>query len=828
MLMKVNSKTKLHLVSLIAVCVLTSLIPSHAHARGEKFLFAYPEAVAEDIKTDVEGNKKSNSVMSRAAVWVKDGVFKDVQFKLPFSSSRQNNNEREYVYAQTYDCINSGLVQGSVIPREGLKFYKVTIAARVKLDSNFNNKNPTGFAAVPELIIKEGNSETKYGSGGRAVNLDDLPAACRPSTGAITLQNYQRLNATQREEWSSADRDVQRSEDAAAANPPSAPSGGGGADDNACASNESAGAFAWVLCPAISVITSTVKSIQDEVIVPNLKIAPLDPNDGYGQALYQIWNNIRSVANAAFVLIFLYIIFANTLSINVNAYTIKKMLPRLVAAAILVQFSFVITAIAIDIGNILGTGVAGLVDFSVGGTTAAGSGTDFSEVARSVIVLGLAGAAVIALVGVPTVVIVLVGALISLVGVVFTLVARKLIVGILVVTSAPALVAWVLPKTEKFFSTWLTTLIKIILMYPLIVLLFKLSTVLAGVTSSSGSDFEILLAAMFPIIAWFMMPMTYAWGGKAMNIAGGQIGNVTGRVRAGTKGWARNRPSVKAYDENKQKRSELRMGNWLGSGGVAGAPKRWVARTAVTGAPFGGRLNPFDGGIGNTSPTVDRQLHEAQRNLWSSTQKTMAGSSKEDLEAKLGSKNSTQAAAAAAALAEKGKLNSSHLNQLQKTFKSNPDEGKRALAFAKSQLKEKSANPVAANSSWSDIQNGQLSDTTRNTILQATTPKALGSLSTDGLSELQNTTTEDGRSMLSQIDNKTIEKALDTPSISGGMNKEVRDALEQHIGRSGGAKPQTKRTAGREGAQLDWKVDELKPRSPVSSGGGTTTPPSAI
>lgn len=792
--MKVGLKLYKHLLALLIVAsgVFLALAPQPAHATGEKYLFAYPKNIADDIKSDVEGNKKSASTMSSTSIWVKDGLFKSTQFELPFSTENQNNNEREYVYGQTYDCTNSGLVQGSVIPRDGVKFAKVSLRVRVKLDSNFNNKNLSGFTAVPEFTIKDGNDETKYGPGGRTVKISDLPAACRPSIGSVTITNYHKLSTdAEKDAWSSARSDVERSEAAQAA----AANGGGGNDDDACASSDSAGAFAWMLCPMIEVVTSTIKAIQDQAIIPNLKVAPLDPNDGYGKALYTIWENLRNLANAAFVLIFLFIIFANTLSLNVNAYTIKKMLPRLVAAAILVQFSFVFTAIAIDIGNILGAGVAGLIDFSVTGTLA-GDNNDFSDVAQGILAVG-ATAGIIAAIGIPTIVVLLVGGLISLLGLMFTLVARKLIISLLVVLSPLAFAAWVLPGTEKAFKMWYQNLIKVILMYPIIILLLSLSTLLSGI-ASDGGQFEVILASLFPIIAFLMIPMTFKWAGSLMNMSAGKLDQFTGKTKSSATSGIKNSRPMKAYEQNKQMRSDLKLGNALGAttfmgSSKLGAVRRWGARTAITGAPLGGRYSS-DGGWGNPSNAAKQQLDARQQELWKNAQGTMNGDSVQDLESKLKGRNITQAAAAAGELAERGRLNGQHLGTLQTAFKGNPEEAKRAFGYAQNQIKDRAANPVLSRAKWDDIDpatgRAVLDDKTTKTIIQTTTPKSLGSLTPEGLTDLKTATVTDkdgkdiidpntgqAKTMLSHISTDTIEKAVTTNNISNTMNPDVKRQL---------------------------------------------------
>src|SRR5262249_7018317 len=91
---------------------------------------------------------------------------------------------------------------------------------------------------------------------------------------------------------------------------------------------------------------------------------PLDRNyvapDGSKpiEPVYQIWSAFRNVATVFFILIFFLTVFGT--AIGWDNYTIKKVLPRLIAGAILVPFSLYICVILVDIGNVVGQGLVAL------------------------------------------------------------------------------------------------------------------------------------------------------------------------------------------------------------------------------------------------------------------------------------------------------------------------------------------------------------------------------------------------------------------------------------------------------------------------------------
>ena len=314
------------------------------------------------------------------------------------------------------------------------------------------------------------------------------------------------------------------------ANPGGVGGGPGGAGStDACDSN--AVSLGWLLCPIINLAHDAIHDIITGVVIPELQVQPLDPTTTNGKNQYVVWNNIRTLADVLFVIIFLVMIFANTLQFNLNAYTIKKVIPKLVAAAILVQFSFVIGEVLIDLGNILGNGVGGLVGNVKIGTVNnnPAGGADSTLNALGVPFDALLGASLIAIIGVPTILVAMLTALIAAVGVLFTVIARRLILVILVILAPLAFAAWVLPGTEKYFNMWLKTFIRTVLMYPMIIFLLSAAS-LASATINDGSQIEGLLAAVLPIIAFFMIPMTFKWAGSAMSMAAGGINKVTNRA----------------------------------------------------------------------------------------------------------------------------------------------------------------------------------------------------------------------------------------------------------------------------------------------------------
>ncbi|HVE80558.1 MAG TPA: hypothetical protein VNA68_00210, partial [Candidatus Dormibacteraeota bacterium] len=239
------------------------------------------------------------------------------------------------------------------------------------------------------------------------------------------------------------------------------PTTGSGGDDEGCGT-----AFDWIVCKIIRGVADTVEFVEDRFIQPFLDFKPLSTSVD-SNPMYKVWQVMRNLANALFIIIFLVFIFANTLSINLDAYTVKKMLPKLVAAAILVQLSYLLASLAIDITNIFGRGLFILGnDIIPPYSSPDGSG----EVRGGLLGLtGLAvGAANLAFGAVTgSIFVVMIGAFFGIMAVFLTLMFRQILITVLIIAAPIAFALWVLPNTENLFRKWLDMFIKVLAMYPL-------------------------------------------------------------------------------------------------------------------------------------------------------------------------------------------------------------------------------------------------------------------------------------------------------------------------------------------------------------------------
>lgn len=297
--------------------------------------------------------------------------------------------------------------------------------------------------------------------------------------------------------------------------------------------------FGWIVCPFINVAVETIAKIS-KYVVEMLEVAPLTQSSG----LFKVWEAFRNLADVGFILIFLMLIFGNLIGSENSSYQLKSLLPKLIIAAILVQFSFYITAFIIDIGNVSGAGVGAIVS-QLG--TQAGTAKDVStglsagqyHVGDAVVLLSTSAVAVagVAILTWPVVLLMIGGFLLSVLGVFFTLALRQLIIAILIVLSPLAMAAFVLPNTEHFFKHWYTNLVRVILIFPMIVILLSVGGALARLANDTNGLFRgskavnQIFASIIPILVFLAIPATFKAASGLMSRVSSGVFNRHDRIK---------------------------------------------------------------------------------------------------------------------------------------------------------------------------------------------------------------------------------------------------------------------------------------------------------
>lgn len=311
--------------------------------------------------------------------------------------------------------------------------------------------------------------------------------------------------------------------------PGTPPGQGQGTDEKVCTTGDGlAGALAWVLCPAVQLIASSIAFLEENIIVPFMTVSPLTTNAD--NPVYILWQNVRNIANIVFIGIFLIIIISQATSTGVSNLGIKRILPKGMIAIGAANLSYPVAAGFIDAFNIFGAGASQLVMAALqqAGTTQLDSGTSAGAV-RSIFTLG--GAALV------TVVVsagAAVGWFFSFLGLallvvviaVLVLIMRQLgIIGLVI--ASPVLIAIsVLPNGEPTSKKAGKLFLNLLAMYPGMVLLFAAGKIFGvilqqpdfkiageGITDDMAQAVRVFLQAIVGIAPLALFPTLLAAGG---------------------------------------------------------------------------------------------------------------------------------------------------------------------------------------------------------------------------------------------------------------------------------------------------------------------------
>ncbi|MBQ6486793.1 hypothetical protein IJI76_03710 [Candidatus Saccharibacteria bacterium] len=321
---------------------------------------------------------------------------------------------------------------------------------------------------------------------------------------------------------------------------------------------QESGSMGWIICPMIfgmrDVATGIYDGIEGFLQISDSIVGSITEGTSGSGSIFNAWTLFRNIANILFVIFFLFVIFSQLTGYGIDNYGIKKMLPKLIITAILVNLSFIICAIAVDISNILGHTLNNFfstlsVNASINGAAidAANPAATIRQIIAYVVdtalVVGATGgilAASIALGGWSLVLPILLFLLTFVISVVFAFVALGLRQAAVVVLIAIAPVAFalnILPNTEKYFKKWIDAFKGVLVVYPIIGALVGGGNFAGRVLIGTGGDFlMVLVAGLLFVVPFFLIPSLTR---KSLD----GIGNLGSRLqglRRGATGSARN------------------------------------------------------------------------------------------------------------------------------------------------------------------------------------------------------------------------------------------------------------------------------------------------
>lgn len=292
--------------------------------------------------------------------------------------------------------------------------------------------------------------------------------------------------------------------------------------------------FGTLLCGA----TATMGRITDAAfhfLEIFLKAPPLveQTEDGETSAVFTAWSYFRNLANILFVIAFLIIVYSHITSAGISNYNVKKIVPRIIISALLVNLSFYVCMLLVDLSNILGGTLVGTLGSLV--PPAPVGQTDLStweKVTGSTLLLGgsaiALGAAALYL-NISVLVPVLVSALIAAAVTLLVLILRQALIIVFVIIAPLAFAAILLPGTKSWFDRWRGAFIPLLMLYPVVALIYGGSQIAAVTVQRVGAANGETLVAIFSLgiqlVPLLATPFIMKLGGGVINRFAGTAEN---------------------------------------------------------------------------------------------------------------------------------------------------------------------------------------------------------------------------------------------------------------------------------------------------------------
>ena len=287
----------------------------------------------------------------------------------------------------------------------------------------------------------------------------------------------------------------------------------------------------WIICPLITGFAKAVQEL-DTQITNQLTIKTDDYFTGsQGTAFKQVWTSMRNIALAFIVIVGLLMVIGTAIEVGpFDPYTVKKVMPRLLVAVIVISLSWPLVIFLIEASNSLGYTIRGLIEapfkdslntavqFGGGQQWLAGAGLVGLAIALGPIgILSFVGTAFLA---------VLIAFL--------TIILRQILVILLAVLAPIAIAMYILPNTQKAGKTWWDLFSKALLVFPIIAAFIATGRVFAviaatGPSGENSGTLKGLIAFAAYFGPYFALPF-------AFRLAGGAIGQIGGFVNDRSRG----------------------------------------------------------------------------------------------------------------------------------------------------------------------------------------------------------------------------------------------------------------------------------------------------
>ena len=309
----------------------------------------------------------------------------------------------------------------------------------------------------------------------------------------------------------------------------------------------------WIICPVSNWLADGIDYMYS-ALQEFLKTKPLETTN-QNSGIYLAWVIMRNISNVAFIVAFLVIIYSQLTSVGISNYGVKKMLPRLVIAAVLVNLSFTFCAVLLDLSNVTGyafqdafMGIKNTIS-TVGENTSTWTWSEVISTALSNGALAVGAGYAVSLALTTEILPMLVPAAtlagLTLLFILLIMAARQALIIILIIVSPLAFVCYLLPGTEKWFKKWRDSFLTMLVFFPAFAVVFG-GAQLAGIIiiqNASGSNGAIMhiLGMLVQIIPLAITPLIMKFSGGVLGKFAGFVNDKNKGLYDRSKNWSKDR-----------------------------------------------------------------------------------------------------------------------------------------------------------------------------------------------------------------------------------------------------------------------------------------------
>ena len=300
----------------------------------------------------------------------------------------------------------------------------------------------------------------------------------------------------------------------------------GTADEKQSYCQENGGFLSWMLCPAIADGAATAGGLLGFITsLTTVHTSIIEQFSKQDSSIYKAWSAFRNIANIGFVIMLLVVVFSQVTNIGISNYNIKKILPKLIITAILVNFSYLIMGVLIDLSQIAGNGIEALIkSVAADGMDAnasarasatisaiAGAVTGVAGVAVGVAGVATGGAAIAGLVGGPAIILpVALFIITSLISVFFGFIMlsiRQAAIIMVVVLAPLMMVLYALPNTAAITKKYLSIVKSLLMLYPMFIFATSAGALASSIIIGTSTDLLMMIVGgLLNVLPYFAIP----------------------------------------------------------------------------------------------------------------------------------------------------------------------------------------------------------------------------------------------------------------------------------------------------------------------------------